>query len=209
MDFENVTIRNIILYIMGIITLALGIVCSIISGFGAGSWDALHSNISQVTNISVGMVIIIVGIVLVLISGLITKTFPRVLSIVTGLLEGVVVDLWFAVLVSPEHLGLKLVYLILGVLLIPLGIAFFITSKFPPSPIDVFLLAVKDRFNLGFDKAKYTIEAIAFLSAIIVGCLGGIGLGNIQIGTIVMLFTVGIILNKYMKIINKLIEKEN
>jgi len=209
MDFKNINMRNIVLYVLGIITLALGIVFSLISGFGAGSWDALNSNISEVTNISVGNVLIIQGIVLILISALLSKTFPRILSIFTGLLLGVVVDFWFVFLATPDELVFKLLYLALAILLIPLGIAFLISSKFPPSPIDVFLLAVKDRFDLGFDKAKYIIEAIAFLSAILVGYLGVLGVGNIHIGTVVMIFTVGIILNQYMKIINKLIDEEN
>lgn len=200
MILKTLKIKNLVFYILGIFFLSLGIVFSLVSDLGAGSWDALNSNLSYATGISIGTLIIIIGSFLVIFSGILLKKFPNILSFITNFFVGLMVDLWLATIPSVNTLNYQILYLVIGIALLPLGVALLVISKFPPTPIDVFFLSIKERFNLSIKKAKLYTELIALSSALIIGFFGGAGLGDVYLGTFIITIAVGELLEIYLKL---------
>ncbi len=167
--------------------MTFGVCLTIKAELGAGAWDALNVALTEWLGFTIGTWIIIDGAVLVIINSLLVKRRPEILSILTIILIGSLVDLWmFFVFESLKvsGLSLKIVTLLLGIFIIGFGAAIYLQAKFPSSPIDSFMMAIRERFRVNLMIAKTIGELIALVPALILQ-------GPIGIGTIIITFTIG------------------
>jgi uncharacterized protein len=174
-------------FVIGLMIMTFGVCITIKVQLGAGAWDALNVALTEWIGLTIGSWIIIEGAVLVFINSLLVKRRPELLSLLTIILIGSLVDLWmFFIFESFVVYGLmiKFVTLILGIFIIGLGAAIYLQAKFPSSPIDGFMMAIKERFRVSLMMAKTVGELIALIPALILQ-------GPIGIGTIIITFTIG------------------
>jgi uncharacterized protein len=174
-------------FIIGLSIMTFGVCLTIKAELGAGAWDALNVALTDLLGLTIGTWIIIDGAVLVVVNSILVMRRPEVLSILTIILIGSLVDLWmFFVFESLDVNGLllKVVTLILGIFIIGLGAAIYLQAKFPSSPIDSFMMAIRERFRVNLMVAKTIGELIALVPALILQ-------GPIGIGTIIITFTIG------------------
>lgn len=174
-------------YILGLITIGLGITLTIKADLGAGAWDAMNVGLTEMIGLTVGNWVMIVGAVLILSNALIAKEKPDVLAVVTILVLGEVIDFWMLIVLDSfavHQFFYQLLTLLVGVIVIAFGAALYLQPKFSLNPVDGFMVALQKRFGLKIGVAKTITEAFALVMALFIG-------GPIGLGTVVILVGIG------------------
>ena len=196
-------VKRSIFYILGLIILSFGVSLTIKSDLGAGAWDALNVGLSNTIGLTVGSWVFIVGIILIFVNAYLRKTKPDYLAVITIFLVGIFIDFWLLRVFpnwDPTGYALKFVVLIGGMLLLGFGIATYLQAKFPVVPIDNLMLALQDRLGFKLMTAKMTGELIALVLALLFG-------GPVGIGTIIVTFGVGPVIQLFFPTMEKLYNK--
>src|SRR3989337_2588400 len=84
--------KRLIIYLLGLVTLALGIALAIRAGIGTGAWDALNVGLERHLGLTVGSWVILVGLIMVLINAVLTKSKPEFTALITVFVIGPFVD---------------------------------------------------------------------------------------------------------------------
>ncbi|WP_453991605.1 YczE/YyaS/YitT family protein [Bacillus nitroreducens] len=195
--------RRVLFFSIGLFILALGISLMIIADIGAGAWDALNVGLSASIGLTVGNWVIIVGCIVMLVNAILLKERPAFLAIGTIILIGFFVDFWLLIALDGwnfKGLFIKALVLVVGIVVASLGIAIYLQAKFPLSPLDNLMLAISKRFKLKFGVSKTIAEATGLLLALLVG-------GPIGIGTLVVTFAIGPIIQLFFPFFEKLMQK--
>ncbi len=178
---------RLIVLICSLFLMATGIVCTYRSALGLGPWDVLHQGISYHTPISFGTANIIVG-ALILLLGLLLKTYPGVGTLLNMILVGIFVDWQLRINWLPDLGGqsllLRLLVDVIGIILVGLGTAFYISSRMGAGPRDGLMLRLHVLTNKRISIVRATIEC----SALLIGFLLG---GTVGIGTLIFAFGIG------------------
>ncbi|MEE6451076.1 DUF6198 family protein [Gottfriedia acidiceleris] len=196
-------IRRILFYLIGLLFLTLGISLAIKAGLGASAWDALAVGESKTFGLSVGNWIIINSSILLFVNAFLQKKRPDWLAAITFILIGRFLDFWLTV--ESEHLFdlnmvTRYIQLVLAILSMTIGIAIYLQSKFPLSPIDDLMISLNKRFGVSLGVAKTIGEVFALVLAFLLK-------GPIGIGTVLITFSIGPILQKLRGPIEKLYSK--
>ena len=189
-------------YLIGVIILSFGITVTIVSNFGAGSWDALNVGLSNTIGLSVGNWVILVGILLLIASSIIERKALKITSLLTSFIIGIFIDIWMVVLnsITTDTYLLKFILFIIGIIITSFGLSLIIFAKLPPGPIDYFALAIKDRFNLSIGQAKTISEGIGLILAIIFK-------GPVGLGTLLTMFIIGPCIQFFNKLLHPILLK--
>lgn len=192
-----------VIFTLGIIILTFGARIILLSDLGVGGLDAIAIGLAEHTGVSIGNVIIMLGIVLIIIAGCLKRKFT-LLPIGTSLLVGWFYDLWgrliFNQMESPvetEWIGYTF---LLGLLIAPFGAAIYILSHVSMGPVDYLMMSVKERFHLSMQTGRIFIE----ITFVVIGYLVG---GPIGVGTICIMLFWGPILQVYYGMLDKIAAK--
>lgn len=180
-------IRRLIILVCGLFTCSVGIVCTYRSDLGLGPWDVFHQGLSRHTPLSFGVASICTGAFLIL-AGLFLKVRPGIGTILNMLLIGLFVDFqlhnnWL-LLISSQPVLTRLGANLLGVFLVGLGTALYITPGMGAGPRDGLMIRLHMLTRLRIAIVRAAIEC----SALLVGFLLG---GTLGIGTLIFAFGVG------------------
>jgi uncharacterized membrane protein YczE len=206
LDFErnrgNSLKNNIIIslfYIIGLTFLSFGISVMILADLGAGAWDAMYVGLSELTGLSVGTWILLIGVFLIFLNSLILKKMPEFLSVITILIIGSLIDFWLLIVFSSfssDDFTLRVVMFISAILIIALGISCYLQSNFARNPMDTLMMAIQFRTgkSLAFSKTimEFTVLIIAFLLS-----------GPIGVGTLIVTFSIGPLIQLFIRPITK------
>ncbi|PLS05800.1 YczE/YyaS/YitT family protein [Neobacillus cucumis] len=183
----KITIR-LLFFIIGLAIMTFGVCMTIkVSDIGVGAWDALNVALTNKVGLSVGRWVMIDGGILVLLNALLLKRRPDILSLLTIIVIGSLVDFWLNTvfeLFNVEGLITKSAMLLVGILIIGFGASIYLQAKFPQSPIDNYMLAISERFGVNLMVAKTIGEITALIPAFFLH-------GPISYGTLIITFTVG------------------
>jgi len=201
MSFKELLMR-VSLYILGFFAISFGVVFCLRSGIGLSTWDTLHYALHKLTNITIGTATIIVAgiftVAVVIMNKKLKYVFMGVPIFVVGFLIDVVNLQWMKDF-SVSDWYFQVPTYIAGLLLLPLGGALLIISTFPAGVFDEFTLSMMRIFKTkNLIKTRVIIEVLAVITALILGLLAGIGLGQISIGTIIFSVSVGTLLKFYL-----------
>jgi len=180
-------------YIVGLTFLSLGISTMILADLGAGAWDAMYVGLSDITGLSVGTWILIVGVLLILLNGVLLKKIPEFLAVITIIIIGFLIDFWLLYVFSgfsSTDLGLRIIMFIGSTFIIALGITFYLQSNFARNPMDTLMMAIQFRTGKSLAFSKTIMEVTVLIIALIIG--GPIGIGTVivtlSIGPLIQLF---------------------
>jgi uncharacterized protein len=185
-------ITRILFYVIGLLILTLGISLAIKAKLGASAWDALAVGESKTFGLTVGTWIIINSSILLFVNAFLQKKRPDWLAAITFILIGRFLDFWLKV--ESEHLFdastlTRYIQLALAILSMTIGIGIYLQAKFPLSPIDDLMMSLNKRFGVSLGVAKTIGEVFALALAFILQ-------GPIGIGTILITFSIGPILQR-------------
>ena len=174
--------------IFGLFLFATGTVFIYRSELGLDPWDVLHLGISLHTPLSFGTASIVVG-ALIILFGLFLKVYPGVATVLNMALIGIFVDLelrfgWLAS-VSTSSLFLRLVVNVVGVAIVGLGSALYITPQLGVGPRDGLMMQLHRLTKVRISIVRGIIECLVLVIGFVMG-------GTVGIGTLIFAFGVGL-----------------
>ncbi len=191
------------LYVIGILILTLGISFTIQSDLGTSPFDALLVGLSINVGLTVGSWEIIIAIILICFNSLLKRQRPEVLGLVTAFITGIGIDMWLLLVnnvVTPELLFSKFVCFGVGLVLIGLGTAIYLHTNFAPIPIDRLTLIIQELTKTNILFARTLIYLVFILLALVFN-------GPIGVGTILTVCLGGVLLNYFMPVTGKILER--
>ncbi|NUU74972.1 YczE/YyaS/YitT family protein [Paenibacillus xylanilyticus] len=192
-----------VFFIMGILILTLGISFTIQSDLGTSPFDALLVGLSFNVGLSVGSWEIIIALLLICCNSVLSKQKPELLGLLTAFITGIGIDMWLFFLhswITPELWIGKIVYMVIGLVLIGLGTATYLLTNFAPIPLDRLTLIIQKLTRSNLLVARTLIYLVFLLLALILK-------GPIGMGTILTVCLGGVILNTFMPLMKKVVDR--
>jgi hypothetical protein len=195
---------RLLFFIIGLAIMTFGVCMTIkVADVGVGAWDALNVALTEKVGLSVGKWVMIDGAILVFVVSLLSKKRPDLLSLLTIIFIGFLVDFWLVTVFDTfnvEQIIAKIGMLLLGIIIIGFGAAAYLQAKFPQSPIDNFMLTIKERFRVNLMMAKTIGEITALIPAFFLK-------GPIGLGTIIITFAIGPAIQMFFPFFQKLMKR--
>ncbi|WP_170885453.1 YczE/YyaS/YitT family protein [Bacillus alkalicellulosilyticus] len=197
----NTNVRRGISFVLGLFIIASGVSLTIKANIGVGGWDAFNVGLANKFGLTVGTWVIIVSISLIIINALLLRKRPEFESLVTSFLIGYFIDFWLLLVLRHLEIGylpMQIVAFLIGLVLISIGAASYLQARFAPIPVDGLMLAFRSLFGLSIMMAKMVTEIIAVILALIVA-------GPIGLGTILVAFLIGPLIQFWYTKIEKIV----
>ena len=173
--------------ITGLAFFGFGITLFIRANLGLAPWDIFHKGLSEKLDVSIGLVIVGVGLLLLLL-WIPLRQKPGGGTVLNALEIGFVVNLTKPLIGEPDQLVMRTFMVIAGVLVIALGSALYIGAGLGSGPRDGLMLGLSQRSiggrRISIRVARTTIELTVMIAGLFLG-------GSIGIGTLIFMFGIG------------------
>ena len=168
--------------VLGLWIFGTGETILINAGIGVSPWTVLAQGISKQAEFTVGMATFIVS-VLVLLLWIPLREIPGIGTILNAAIIATSIDVMAPYFPTPTALIPQVIQAFVGVLLVGIGSALYLTANLGPGPRDGWMTGVQNRTDWPIGRVRLGIEIIVLII--------GIGLGGVfGLGTII--FAVGI-----------------
>ena len=187
-------IKRIIVYIAGLIILALGIDLNTKTMLGISPIISVPYNISVISGWLLGAVIFSYYVLLVILQLLIQKKdFPvyQFLQIPCAFVTSAAVQIFDNVIPVPGHIALKIIVLILAIVVTAIGASLVVEMKIVPNPADGLANIIGTKLGHGFGFGKNIIDFISITVSIIIGLVAKGSIIGIGIGTVITMIMTG------------------
>lgn len=137
--------------------------------------------------------------ILLICNAILTRKKPILLGLITAFITGIGIDLWLFVVKNTIYLNSLLSKLIcfgIGLVLIGLGTAIYLQTKFASTPIDHLTLIIRDLSKRTILFSRTLVYALFLVLAIIFK-------GPIGIGTLLTVCLGGMLLHVFMPIVER------
>ncbi len=214
-------VHLILIFFVGVTILGFGIVFMSKSAYGLGAFDAFYHNFAYLIDIDPGIAMYIALGVIFIICMLLSPRKQYVIGLVLSLLIGTMYSILSKVVPNVDHVVLRVIYVSLGIFLIPFGATIMMKTKLPLVPTDRLLLILVEKLKKDIGITKIFIELSWLILAISVALIAGeeqiiqsSGNANLgvlgQVGTITLIvpFIVGPIYTVLYKLIPEFITDE-
>ncbi|HUV10749.1 MAG TPA: hypothetical protein VMX12_07195, partial [Acidimicrobiia bacterium] len=145
-------------------------------------YDVLHQGLAEVTGLSFGAVVVLLGLAILVVWIPLGQRFG-VGTLINTLTVGFIIDFWLHVIDHPDDLVLRWAMLLTGVVITALGIGLYIGAGLGPGP--------RDGLMTGIAAKGYPLWAVRTgleLVALVAGWALG---GDVGVGTILFAFAIG------------------
>jgi uncharacterized membrane protein YczE len=173
--------------ITGLAFFGLGITLFIQANLGLAPWDVFHKGLSEKLDVSIGLVIVGVGLLLLLL-WIPLRQKPGVGTVLNALEIGFVVNLTKPLVGEPDQLVMRTLMVIAGVLVIALGSALYIGAGLGSGPRDGLMLGLSKRSIAGRQISIRLARTVIELTVMVAGLFLG---GSIGVGTLIFMFGIG------------------
>ena len=167
---------------LGLIVMGIGIAPVLDAELGVSPWDVLHQGLSDVTGLSFGVVVVLVGL-LVLLTWIPLKQRAGIGTIINALTIGFIVNGMLNVLPEVQDLWVRWAMLLGGLVVTALGMALYIGSGLGPGPRDGLMTAISAR--------GYPLWIVRTVIEVLVLAVGFALGGDVGIGTVLFAFGIG------------------
>jgi uncharacterized membrane protein YczE len=175
MRFGGNLVRRVPQLFLGLVLYGLSMAMMVDSGLGLTSWDVFHQGLSRVTGLSLGWIVILVGIP-VLLLWIPLRLKPGFGTLANLVVVGLAVD-WGLALLSPvEWFPGRILYLIGGIVLNGVATGLYIGSDFGAGPRDGLMTGVHARYpRLSLRLVRTGIELTVLVAGFFLGGTAGVG----------------------------------
>ncbi|HMF83578.1 MAG TPA: hypothetical protein VKI01_09915 [Acidimicrobiia bacterium] len=168
--------------LVGILVLGVGIALTLEARLGVSPYDVLHQGIARRTGLSVGTVVILVGLV-ILLFWIPLRQRPGIGTVLNTLTVGLVIDLVLRIVPEPDLVSARIPLLLIGILVTGLGMGLYIGAGLGPGPRDGLMTGIAAK---GFP--LWAVRTVLELTALAAGWVLG---GNVGVGTVLFAFSIG------------------
>ena len=173
--------------IAGLALFGFGIALFLRANLGLAPWDIFHKGLSKKLDISIGLVIVGVGLLLLLL-WIPLRQRPGVGTILNAIEIGLVVNLTKPLIGEPDQLIIRALMVIAGVLVIGLGSALYIGAGLGSGPRDGLMLGLSKYSIKGHQISIRVARTFVELTVMVAGLFLG---GTIGVGTLIFMFGIG------------------
>ena len=173
--------------ITGLAFFGFGIALFLRANLGLAPWDIFHKGLSKKLDISIGLVIVGVGLLLLLL-WIPLRQRPGVGTILNAIEIGLVVNLAKPLIDEPDQLIIRALMVIAGVLVIGLGSALYIGAGLGSGPRDGLMLGLSKYAIRGRQISIRVARTFVELTVMVAGLFLG---GSIGVGTLIFMFGIG------------------
>lgn len=196
---KNLKARRIMMSVFGVLLGAVSVAIFKMAAFGVDPFQSFMSGLSELIPISFGTLYVIVNAVLLSFSIIFDRHYIGIATFINLFLLGYVTEYsykFFSWLIPEPSIILRVVFLIVGIVIICIGSSLYITADLGVSTYDAVALIMANKWKIG--KFKF-IRVCTDLCCVILGVamfmLAGGKLGAIPtiagIGTIITAFFMG------------------
>ena len=173
--------------ITGLAFFGFGISLFLRANLGLAPWDIFHKGLSKKLDLSIGLVIVGVGLLLLLL-WIPLRQRPGVGTILNALEIGFVVNLTKPLIGEPDQLIIRALMVVAGVVVIGLGSALYIGAGLGSGPRDGLMLGLSKYSIKGRQISIRVARTAVELTVMVAGLLLG---GSIGVGTLIFMFGIG------------------
>jgi uncharacterized membrane protein YczE len=209
---KNYPLR-VFLYVFGVFVLGFGINILSRSTLGLGAWDTVSKNFSYLIHSTWGIAALIINVSVLAFVLFYNRNIKYALILIPIISLSFVIDLWDILILGSltiDVVWLQYLSYIGGAVLLSLGLALIIVSRFPAMVYDELtvvlmkILKVKKFFTM-----RIMIELFAIALATVFGFLAGIKFGAVNYGSFILAIAIGPIISIHMKWLNALLKTES
>ena len=221
---EELTVKRILLFILGLFIMAFGVSFSIVSTLGTTPISSIAYALVLITNIDIGITTFVFNAALILLQFLILRSGfhkKRLLQLINCIVFSYFNTLALAVVSQIPFDGsfdgsvlMMAVFLIVSIFLIAFGIFVYMPANIAPLPGEGCVEAIAIVTDWRFSTVKILFDASVVLTALVMCWLWYASpFGAVNIGTIISAFMVGFTLrqitNLYARITGKPVNMVN
>lgn len=172
-------------FFIGVVIISLGITLTI-KGYmlGVGSWDVLHMGLTDTIGLTIGTWSILIGLTILAIDGVIRKAWPKIGTYLDMFLTGILIDVFNYLLPAVDGFANQLIAFIIGLALLGFGCGMYMVANIGIGPRDTLMLLLVNKLGWSVTKARTVME----VSVAILGFFLG---GPVGVGTVIMAFGLG------------------
>lgn len=185
----------------GLMILGLGVALTVKGQwFGVGSWDVLHIGLFKQFGLSIGLWSIIMGIIIITIASIGLGEFPKIGTYANMVCVGLFIDLFNWLIPNPTTITFQLIAFVAGTCFIAIGSGVYISANLGAGPRDSFMLLMVKKTKLSIASARTIMEVVIAVVGFLLG-------GPLGIGTVLVAFSVGPIMQVTIQYSKKLLEQ--
>jgi uncharacterized membrane protein YczE len=180
-------------FMVGVFIISMGSCLMIQSHLGLPPWDVLHWGLTKTFGLTFGVWSQIMGLLLIVVTMLITKKRPGIGTILNMFFLGFWIDriMEWGWIPSFSSFALSLCAFILGVVLTGFGIGMYLVTGWGAGPRDGFTLACVQLFRARFGWVRTITELIVLIGGWLLG-------GPVFIGTVLFSLTIGLFCDRFI-----------
>ncbi|KIY20504.1 MULTISPECIES: YczE/YyaS/YitT family protein [Mesobacillus] len=159
-------------FVVGLILFSYGIAVAIkVNYLGVHPWDVLNIALFDKIGLTIGTWNVIFGMMLVLVSLLIDRTFVNIGTFINALMVGPMVDffLWLDVLPQASTLMVDVLILLFGIVIMGIGGGMYNAARIGSGPRDGFMLAISVKLGYSISRVRMIVESIVLMIALLIG----------------------------------------
>ncbi|MFJ8947252.1 YitT family protein [Streptomyces sp. NPDC102395] len=162
------------------------------SGLGLEPWNVLHQGLAAHTGLSIGTVLIIVGVI-VLLTWIPMRQRPGLGTVSNVIVIGIVMDGALAVIPEAHGLSVRVPMLVAGIVLNGAATGSYIAARFGPGPRDGLMTGLHRRTGHSIRMIRTAVE----ISVVATGFLLG---GTVGVGTLLYALSIGPLAQFFLRV---------
>jgi uncharacterized membrane protein YczE len=168
--------------VAGILIIGFSISISVRAQLGLAPWDVFHQGVAKALNLSIGVVVVLVGFV-VLLAWIPLRQHLGLGTVLNTVSIGLIANLGLALVPEQHLLAVRIPLLAVALLGFGVGGGLYIGAGLGPGPRDGLMTAITARGH-----RLWVVRTILECSVLVVGVALG---GEVGIGTVLIAFSVG------------------
>lgn len=196
---KEFTVRWLFFFI-GIMFIGLGVALTIRGQrYGVGSLDVLHIGMFYHFGLSVGAWSIIIGLVIVALTAILLKRLPKIGTFMNMIFCGVFLDIFNEILPQAHTPLTQFGCFVLGIIGIAVGCGIYVSTNLGEGPRDSLMMLAVEKLNVSITVARTAMEIFAAGLGYLMG-------GPVGIGTVIMVFALGPIIQVVLPMSRRVLE---
>ena len=187
-------IKRVLVYLAGIVILALGLTLNTKTGLGAGTILSPAFSVSQIYGLSFGNVTLVLYLLMMAVELILDRRDAvRILLQLPFSLVFTRIMNFFGDIIPYKSslLPLNMLMAVLAACLTGLGIFLTVSMKLIPNPADGFVKVISEKSGRELGRTKIIIDISCVVLALLIGLLNGRPFAGVGIGTIICMVLVG------------------
>ena len=209
--------RRIVMSLAGVIICSIAVGIFKIAALGVDPFQSLMSGLDKLIPIDFGTLYVIVNVILLAFSLIADRTRIGIATFINLFLLGYITDFTHSMLqklLPDPSMPVRVVCLIIGIVIICFGSAFYMTANLGVSTYDAVAIVMAEKWKLGkFKYIRIITDLVCVVLGITVFLIGGGQLGEVPtivgVGTIITAFFMGPLIEFFnVKVARPLLKNE-